>query len=171
MPPQLAHLPGWTLGLANGAMILVGYGIAGAIGLWLGSKAGLPGVYRPGAGWRAWGWTPILWGLSVGVGMVAGDHVAAVIGQWKGFEHPGFPLSLIASASAGIGEEIVFRGFVMGLCAFLLSLVLKRPEQTPIAVWIANIVAALAFVAGHLPTAMLLFDVTSPLGPAAGGAA
>ena len=77
MPPQLAHLPGWVLGLANSAMIVVSYGIAGAIGIWLGHKAGLPGVFRPGAGWRAWFWTPMLWGLIVGVGMVIGDRVFA----------------------------------------------------------------------------------------------
>jgi membrane protease YdiL (CAAX protease family) len=163
MPPQLAQTPGWALGLANAGMILVTYGIAGAIGLWLGQKAGLPGMFRPGAGWRAWVWTPLVIGLIVGVLMVAGDRLFAALGEWQGFEHPGFPLSLLASASAGIGEEIVFRGFVMGLLAFLLGLLLKRTGGTQAALWIANVLAALAFAAGHLPATMYLLDVASPL--------
>jgi membrane protease YdiL (CAAX protease family) len=72
-------------------------------------------------------------------------------------------MSLIASATAGIGEEIVFRGFVMGLWAFLLNLLLRRSGQTTIALWIANVLAALAFAAGHLPASMLLLGVQSPL--------
>ena len=163
MPPELANVPGWMLGLANAGMIVVMYGIAGAIGLWLGQKAGLPGVFRIGAGWRNWVWAPMVFGLITGVLMVAGDRVFAVLGRWDGFAHPSFPMSLIASATAGIGEEIVFRGFVMGLWAFLLNLLLRRSGNTTAALWIANTIAALAFAAGHLPTSMYLFNVQSPL--------
>ena len=58
MPAELIRLPGWVLGLANAGMILAIYGIAGTVGLWLGRKAGLPGVYRTGAGWRNWAVRP-----------------------------------------------------------------------------------------------------------------
>jgi len=101
MPSELANVPGWVLGLANAGMIVVMYGIAGAVGLWLGQKAGLPGVYRAGAGWRSWFWTPMISGLIVGVLMVASDRFLATLGRWDGFSHPSFPMSLIASASAG----------------------------------------------------------------------
>ena len=163
MPPELARIPGWVLGLANAGMIVVAYGIAGAIGLWLGQKAGLPGVFRPGAGWRGWFWTPMAFGLIVGVLMVIGDRLFAALGQWSGFTHPGFPMSLVASATAGIGEEIVFRGLMMGLWAFLLNLLLRRSGNTAAALWIANGIAALAFIAGHMPISMALFNVQSPL--------
>jgi membrane protease YdiL (CAAX protease family) len=163
MPAELVRMPGWVLGLANAGMIVVIYGIAGAVGLWLGQKAGLPGVFRAGAGWRIWVWRPLAFGLVVGVLMVVGDRVAAALGRWDGFAHPGFPMSLIASATAGIGEEIVFRGFVMGLWAFLLNALLRRSGNTTVALWVANVIAALAFAAGHLPASMHLFGVQSPL--------
>jgi hypothetical protein len=163
MPTELVDTPGWVLGLANAGMIVLVYGIGGVAGLWLGQKAGLPGVYRTGAGWRNWVWTPMAFGLVVGVLMVSGDRVFAALGRWDGFTHPGFPMSLIASATAGIGEEIVFRGFVMGLWAFLLHLPLRRSGNTTAALWAANVIAALAFAAGHLPASMYLFDVQSPL--------
>ena len=73
-----------------------------------------------------------------------------------------FPLSIIASATAGIGEEILFRLFVLGLWAFLLNLILRHWSATPLALWIGNIIAALAFGAAHLPTAMILLNVSSP---------
>jgi hypothetical protein len=163
MPAELVDTPGWVLGLANAGMIVVIYGIAGAVGLWLGQKAGLPGVFRTGAGWRNWVWKPMAFGLVVGVLMVAGDRIFAALGRWDGFAHPGFPLSLIASATAGIGEEILFRGFVMGLWAFLLQALLRRSGKGTVALWGANVIAALAFAAGHLPAAMVLLDVQSPL--------
>jgi membrane protease YdiL (CAAX protease family) len=163
MPAELVRMPGWVLGLANAGMIVAIYGIAGAIGLWLGQKAGLPGMFRTGAGWRTWVWTPLAFGLVVGVLMVAGDRVAAALGRWDGFAHPGFPMSLIASATAGIGEEILFRGFVMGLWAFVLNALLRRSGKGTVALWVANVIAALAFAAGHLPAAMLLLGVQSPL--------
>ena len=163
MPPELVSTPGWVLGLANAGMILVLYGLAGAAGLWLGQRAGLPGVFRTGAGWRNWAWRPAALGLVVGLVMVLGDRVFATLGRWGGFPHPAFPMSLIASATAGIGEEIVFRGFVMGLWAFLLNLLLRRSGNRAAALWGANVIAALAFAAGHLPAAMYLLNVHSPL--------
>jgi hypothetical protein len=162
-PAKLPDLPNWVLGLINGGIVLVAYGALGAVGIWLGHKAGLPGVYRPGAGWRNWIWRPLVYGLVVGILMVLGDSVFAALGNGEGLAHPPFPLSLIASASAGIGEEVIFRGFVVGLWAFLLTRVLKGERRTGVVLWIANILAALAFAAGHLPAAMAMFGVQSPL--------
>jgi membrane protease YdiL (CAAX protease family) len=162
-PAELPDVSAWVLGLANAALILVAYGALGAVGIWLGHKAGLPGVYCPGAGWRDWVWTPLLFGLVVGCLMVAGDRVFAILGNWQGLVHPAFPLSLIASVTAGIGEEIVFRGFVMGVWAFLLTRFLKGPRGTKGSLWIANVLAALAFAAGHLPAAMMVYGAQSPL--------
>ena len=62
----------------------------------------------------------------------------------------------MASLSAGIGEEIIFRGFVFGLWGFLLNLALRRFVGRNTILWLANLIAALAFGAGHLGTAMLL---------------
>ena len=160
---ELPDVPNWVLGLANAGLILVAYGALGAAGVWLGRRAGLPGVYRPGAGWRNWAWLPLIYGTIVGVLMVAGDRAFAALGDWGGLAHPAFPLSLLASASAGIGEEVIFRGFVMGVWAWLLTRFLRGARGTGIALWIANGIAALAFAAGHLPAVMLLYGAQTPL--------
>jgi len=160
--PPATTMPAWLIGLTNAAFVAVIYGLAGLAGFWFARKLGLPGIYRVGAGWNELVWVPLLIGMGAGVLLVAGDRLFAWAGDLPPLPHPGFPFSLVASASAGIGEEIIFRGFVMGLWAFLLNLVLRRWRMTHLALWIANIIAALAFAAGHLPTVLVLYGAGSP---------
>ncbi|MBL0348003.1 CPBP family intramembrane glutamic endopeptidase [Candidatus Villigracilis affinis] len=72
-----------------------------------------------------------------------------------------FPVSILASISAGIGEEIMFRGFVFGLWGFILNWLFKRFNRRTVALWIANLIAALAFGAGHLGTIFVLTGASS----------
>ena len=162
MEAPSSTLPGWVLGLANAGIILVLYGLLGLAGLWFAGRLDLPGIYRPGAGWRQWLGIPLLLGVVVGVLLVVADRLFAAAAGWQGFPHPQFPLSIFASATAGIGEEILFRSFVLGLWAFLANLVLRRWGATQAALWVGNLVAALAFSAAHLPSAMLLLGVATP---------
>ena len=160
MPPELANIPAWQLGLANAGIILVLYGILGLLGLWFANRLDIPGVFRENAGWRNWVALPLLIGAVVGVVIVVMDRLfTALSPTWTGFEHPPFPVSIIASATAGIGEEIIFRVFVMGLWAWLFFLILRRKS---LALWIGNWIGALAFAAGHLPSAMQIFGVSTP---------
>lgn len=152
----------WVFALASAALVVVLYGLAGLAGFWFARKLRLPGIYRTGAGWSELFWVPLLIGVIAGVLLVAGDRLFVWAGNLPGLPHPSFPFSIVASASAGIGEEIMFRGFVMGLWAYLLNLVLRRWRMTGVALWTANIIAAFAFAAGHLPTVMVLYGAASP---------
>ena len=162
IPSPLPSVPSWLLGLANAGLIVVLYGLLGMAGFWLARKLDLPGIFREQSGWRNWLVIPMILGVIVGVVITLVDRIFASVGDWNGFEHPPFPISLIASATAGIGEEILFRGFAMVLWAFLLNLILKRWRATKIALWIGNIIGAMAFAAGHLPSVMMLLGVASP---------
>ncbi len=104
---------------------------------------------------------PLIFGAVVGVLLVIADRLFSNLGGVPGFPHPAFPLSLMASGAAGIGEEILFRGFVMGLWAFLFSLLLRKWNGIRAALWIGNVIAALAFTASHVPAAMFLLNVAS----------
>lgn len=155
-------LPKWVLGLANAGIILVLYGVLGLAGYWFATKVGLPKVYREDARWRDWFTLPLLYGLALGAVVVGIDRFFASISPKIDFPHPAFPYSLIAAVTAAIGEEILFRFFILGWWAFLLNLIMRRWGANRLALWVANVLAALAFAAGHLPAAMLLFDVSSP---------
>jgi membrane protease YdiL (CAAX protease family) len=162
LPDATAEIPQWQIALASAGVVIVLYGLLGMAGFWFARKLGLPGIYRAHAGWKAWLGTPLLIGLALGVISVLIDRFIALLISVEGLPHPAFPLSLLASASAGIGEEIMFRGFMFGMWAFILNLVLRRWGARRTALWIANIVAALAFSAAHLPSAMQLLGVSSP---------
>jgi len=55
----------------------------------------------------------------------------------------------------------MFRGFVFGLWAFVLNWLFKRFHGRTAALWIANVIAALAFAAGHLGTVLVLTGASS----------
>ncbi len=145
-------VPNAVLGLANAGIVLVAYGLLGLAGDWFARKLGLPGIFSEDGNWQRWFVIPLLLGLACGVLVVIGDLLFAPINGFGRLVHPPFPISILASLSAGIGEEIMFRGFVFGLWGFLLNWLLKRFNKRTVALWIANIIAALAFGAGHLGT-------------------
>jgi membrane protease YdiL (CAAX protease family) len=151
-----------VIGLANAGIVIVIYGIVGLIGLWFARKLGLPGVFSEDGNWQRWFLIPLLLGLVCGVIVVIGDILFAPINGFGPMIHPQFPLSIFASLSAGIGEEILFRGFVFGLWGLILNGLFKRFHGRTAALWIGSVIAALAFGAGHLGTVMFLAHASSP---------
>jgi membrane protease YdiL (CAAX protease family) len=150
-----------VLGLVNAGIVLVIYGILGLAGYWFARKLEMPGIFSEDGNWRRWLLIPFVLGLVCGVMVVVGDSLFAPINGIGRFAHPGFPVSILASISAGIGEEIAFRGFVFGLWGLILNWLFKRFNGRKVALWIANIIAALAFSASHLGTVMVLTHVSS----------
>ena len=62
----------------------------------------------------------------------------------------------------GVIEEVMLRLFLMSLIAFLLHKIFGRGREKP-AVWMlvtANIISALLFAAGHLPTTYMLMGLS-----------
>lgn len=149
-------VPDWVVGLANAGVVLVVYGLLGLAGFWFARKLNLPGIFSADGNPRRWFVIPFLLGLVCGAFLVLGDLLFAPINDFGRFPHPGFPASIFASLSAGIGEEILFRGFVFGLWGLLLNWLFGRFNRRSLVLWIANIIAALAFGAGHLGTLFLL---------------
>ena len=75
--------------------------------------------------------------------------------------HPEFPHSIIASLSAGIGEELIFRLFFISFWVWLIShILLKKKWQNQI-FWIISAFSALAFAFGHMPSIMILFNLST----------
>lgn len=72
---------------------------------------------------------------------------------WKG---------LLASFYGGIAEEIQLRLLVMSFFVWVGHFISKTTEGKPTAavIWVANILAALLFGLGHLPTTALLVPLT-----------
>lgn len=76
--------------------------------------------------------------------------------------HTAFWKRALACFYGGIDEEILLRLFVMGGLAWLIGLVWKAPGGAPAlgAFWLANVLAALLFGAGHLPATRMVTKLT-----------
>lgn len=62
--------------------------------------------------------------------------------------------------AGGIIEEVMMRLFFMSLIVFIISKILKKKEIPTIVFIIANILAALLFAAGHLPSTATMTTLT-----------
>jgi membrane protease YdiL (CAAX protease family) len=156
VPIPETNIPPLILGLANAGIVLVVYGLLGLAGYWFARILGLPGTFSDDGNLRRWFLIPLAIGIVGGVLLIVGDLIFAQFNGYGRFPHPAFPASFLASLSAGIGEEIAFRGFVLGLWGFILNWLFKRFNGRTAALWIANIIAALAFGAGHLGFVFLM---------------
>ena len=142
-----------------------GYGLAlGALGIWLGKRAGL---------WRderhiARG--PLLAALVVSViGGLAlilpdlllfGKYEPALIDMYA--VKPTIPYLLATVTYGAVIEEVMLRLFMMSLTAWVLHLLFERKRETvstPVLI-AANVISTLLFAAGHLPANALLFGLT-----------
>ena len=62
----------------------------------------------------------------------------------------------------GIIEEVMMRLFFMSLCVLLISVIFfKKRKEIPVSVYvISNIIAAILFAAGHIPSTMTMTSLT-----------
>ena len=100
-------------------------------------------------------------GISVGLGVLAGILIilfsflftsASSILQGAELTVPIWK-SFLASFYGGIGEEILFRLFVMTVIVWVFYKIKKTPEGKPttVGIWLAIIITAILFGVGHLP--------------------
>ena len=161
IPMPESDLSPTMLGLANVGVVMVVYSPLALAGYWFARKLVLPGIYSEDGNFRRWFIIPLLVGLVCGAFVVVSDLLFAPINGFGRMVHPGFPVSILASLSASIGEEILTRSFVFGLWGFIINWLLKHFNGRTTALWIANIIAALAFAASHLGAIFVLTGATS----------
>lgn len=159
LPEDVQQSSAIFIGTVNALVALFGYGLLGLAGFWFARQLAMSGIYRPSAGWYAWFWSPLLIGALLGIVAIIIDQLfQSAAGSDASFAHPVFPLSVFASATAGIGEEIIFRGFILGLLAYIFHRLLRR-RYGVWAFWLANIGAAILFAVGHIPSLMLILGL------------
>lgn len=76
---------------------------------------------------------------------------------------PSLNYIICALTYGGVVEEVMMRLFLMSLAAFIISRFRDDKKATDGVVMIANIVVALIFAAGHLPTTALTMGITAPI--------
>lgn len=160
---QSSQIPKWQLALGGAGITLVLYGALGFLGFFLWRKLGFPEIWEETVSNRQRFGVPALVGVGLGVVLIIGDLLFSRINGVGRLIHPPFPTSLVASVSAGIGEEMIFRLFFISFWTWLVGKVILRGRGLNIVYWVVSAFSAIAFAAGHLPALMIIFGVTDPL--------
>jgi len=139
--------------------MFVVYGGLGLIGLRLSARIGFAGIWDDDAKPRERFGIPLVAGAAMSAFFVLTDIVLAPMHGLGRIPHPPFPLSLGASVTAGIGEEVVFRLFFISFWVWLVSRILLRGRAVNIVFAVATAMSAVLFTVAHLPMVMLLMGI------------
>jgi membrane protease YdiL (CAAX protease family) len=164
LPAELSEnaLPVVQLALVAASSMLVLYGGLGYLGLRLTRKLGYPDLVDARVTNRQRFLTPCIVGLWLGIVFIIADNLFSRFHSYGPLPHPPFPTSIVASLSAGIGEEMVFRLFFIPFLVWLVSRVVLKGAQERVTFWNAAIFSAIFFGAGHIPAIMILLDLNTP---------
>ena len=144
------------------------------VGLYLAKKVGLGLPILEGwlEGREVKGCLKSILGISIGLGVLAG---ILIIGLDSLFSFAGVSINItqasitppawqgfLASFYGGINEEILLRLFLMTIIAWIIFKIKSTKEGKPTntGMWLAIILAAVIFGAGHLPAVMSLTTLT-----------
>lgn len=158
-PLQQLPAPKPVLALVNAATMLVVYGGLGFIGLRLSRRLGFAEIWDPKVSNRQRFLFPALTGVGIGVFFILADGIFSRFHTLGRLPHPPFPTSLVVSAIAGIGEEMIFRLFFIPFWVWLIShVIFKKRWQDQVFAAVA-VLSALAFAAGHIPSTLIILSV------------
>ncbi len=149
-------VPMFQLALIGAASILILYGGLGYVGLRLSRTLGYPDLLDKRVTNRQRFLTPMIVGLWMGLFFIIADNIFSRFHNLGPFPHPPFPMSLVASFSAGIGEEMMFRLFFIPVLVWLISWKVLKGQHERVTYWNAAIFSAVFFAAGHLPSLMMM---------------
>ncbi len=160
LPDPSADLSRSELLLITIGVGLVAYGGLGYLGYRISLGLGFADIWDPSVSNHDRFVAPLKVGLLLGCLMVAGDAIFSRLHTLGPLPHPAFPVSILASATAGVGEEMIFRLFFIPVWMWVLSRPF-RGRHLDVLFWVVAVMSALAFSAAHLPAAPLLLGVAS----------
>ena len=124
LPGQELPAPKPVLAFVNVLIMLILYGGLVFIGLKLSQKLGFANIWDSRVTNKQRFLIPALVGIAIGVFFIFADIILSQFHTLGPLPHPPFPTSLIASAVAGIGEELIFRLFFISFWVWLISYVI-----------------------------------------------
>lgn len=142
-------------------VVFIIYGLLGIIGMKLSRKVGFADIWNENVSNRKRFLIPAFIGGLLGIALIIIDQIFSRFNDVGNFPHPPFPTSLIASISAGIGEELIFRLFFISFWVWMISKVFLKDRWPNGVFWVVGILSSIAFAIGHLPSVMVLFNFSS----------
>jgi membrane protease YdiL (CAAX protease family) len=100
-------------------------------------------------------------GVAEGIALLVGNGLVSPYLPQGTVKEPAPWMGFLASVSAGVTEEILFRLGLMTSLAWLLTVLTRRSAAGPVIALVANVLAALAFAAIHLPQAKAFYGLST----------
>lgn len=161
VPSQNLPIPKPVLAFANFLVAIILYGGLGAMGLKLSQKLGFADLWDRKVTNKQRFLIPGLVGLASGIFLIVIDSMIGNLQSLGHIPHPPFPTSIVASISAGIGEEIMFRLFFISFWTWIISNIILKKRFLNQVFWIITGISAIVFAVGHFPTILILYNVQS----------
>ena len=121
------------------------YGGLGLLGLRLAGILGFPELWDSDIPGKKRIIIPMIPGVSIGLFFILADRLFNRLHAYGPFPHPPFPASIMASITAAIGEELIFRLFFITLFVWVFSYVLFGKKYQNTVFWIFTSLSALVF--------------------------
>jgi membrane protease YdiL (CAAX protease family) len=161
VPAEAMPEPTPVTALVNAAIVIFIYGGLGYVGLNRSRVIGFADIWDEKVSNRQRFWLPAVAGVLIGLFFILTDLVISRFFPVDALAHPEFPLSIVASITAAIGEEIIFRLFFIPFWLWLISWLLLKQRYFDQIFWFLAIVSALLFAVGHIPSVMALLALDS----------
>ncbi len=161
LPTQTLPASKPVLALVNAAVMLILYGGLGFIGLKLSQNIGFADIWDIKVSNKQRFLIPALVGGGMGIFFILVDVIFCKFHTLGPIPHPPFPSSFVASATAGIGEEVIFRLFFISFWVWFVSYIILKNRWQNKVFWVVTLFSALAFALGHFPSVMILFGLNT----------
>ncbi|MFW5701260.1 MAG: hypothetical protein ACOCWM_06170 [Cyclobacteriaceae bacterium] len=125
-----------NLAIINFFIMTIIYGGLGFVGMKLSNKIGFADIWNENIPLKKKIIQPLFIGIGLGIFFIMLDLVFSSFHSLGALPHPPFPLSLFASITAGIGEEIIVRLFFISFWVWLFSYIFFKKKYLKQTFWI-----------------------------------
>ena len=150
-----------VLALGTAAIMLFLYGGLGYLGLKLSKKIAFADLWDSKVSNKERFLIPALTGIFLGIIFIVLDLILSQFHTLGSIPHPPFPTSIIASATAAIGEEIIYRLFFISFWVWLISHLILKSRWKNIIFWLITFCSAILFASAHFPSIIALYGLNT----------
>lgn len=150
-----------VLAIVNFFIMVFIYGGLGWLGVKLSEKIGFADIWDETISIQKRFIQPFTIGVELGIFFILMDIIFSKFHSLGALPHPPFPLSLVASMTAAIGEEIITRLFFISFWVWLISHLLLKKRKQNMVFWVVSIFSAILFTIMHIPSIFVVYGLTS----------